>query len=57
MPLSDMDFRVTSTLLMRGWYVVAGGIRVFAIPATLAPEQQEYYFTFASLLGRRFSSN
>jgi hypothetical protein len=49
--LVGIDFHVSTALLMRGWTIVAGGIMVFIIPATLSPEQQGYYFTFASLLG------
>ncbi|MFT4172262.1 MAG: hypothetical protein QM639_06860 [Rhodocyclaceae bacterium] len=46
-----MDFHVATTLLMRGWTILAGGVMVLAIPATLSPQQQGYYFTFSSLLG------
>ncbi len=46
-----IDIHVATTLLMRGWSIVAGGIMLLVIPATLGPEQQGYYFTFASLLG------
>lgn len=46
-----IDFHIATTLLMRGWTIIAGGVMVVAIPATLSPQQQGYYFTFASLLG------
>jgi hypothetical protein len=49
--LLGVDFHVATTLLMRGWTIIAGGVMVLAIPATLSPQQQGYYFTFASLLG------
>lgn len=51
MALFGIDFHVATTLLMRSWSIVAGGVMVLAIPATLTPQQQGYYFTFASLLG------
>lgn len=49
--LLGIDFHVATTLLMRSWTIVAGGVMVLAIPATLSAQQQGYYFTFASLLG------
>lgn len=49
--LLGIDIHVATTLLMRGWSILAGGIMLLVIPATLGPEQQGYYFTFASLLG------
>lgn len=51
MSLLGIDFHVATTLLMRGWTIIAGGVMVLVIPATLTPQQQGYYFTFASLLG------
>jgi len=51
MSVLGIDFHVATTLLMRGWTIIAGGVMVLAIPATLSPQQQGYYFTFASLLG------
>ncbi|MEP7098985.1 MAG: hypothetical protein ABI781_00655 [Burkholderiales bacterium] len=48
---TGIDFHVAITLLFRVWGIVAGGVMVFVIPATLSPQQQGYYFTFASLLG------
>lgn len=51
MSLLGLDFHVATTLLMRGWTIIAGGVMVVIIPATLSPQQQGYYFTFASLLG------
>lgn len=49
--LADIDFHVGLTLLLRSWGIVAGAAMVFAIPLTLNPQQQGYYFTFSSLLG------
>jgi hypothetical protein len=49
--LSGIDFHVGLTLLFRSWGIVAGAVMVFAIPLTLSPQQQGYYFTFSSLLG------
>jgi len=49
--ITGIDFHVAATLLFRVWGIVAGGVMVFAIPAALGPQQQGYYFTFASLLG------
>lgn len=48
---TGIDFHVGITLLFRVWGIVAGGIMVLAIPAAFSPQQQGYYFTFASLLG------
>lgn len=46
-----IDFHVANTLLMRAWQILAGGVMVLLIPATLSLEQQGYYYTFASLIG------
>lgn len=46
-----IDLHIASTLLLRSWSILAGGIMVLVIPATLSMEQQGYYFTFASLMG------
>lgn len=45
-----IDFHVATTLLFRGWSIAAGALMVLVLPATLDPQQQGYYFTFASLL-------
>ena len=49
--LAGIDFHVGLTLLFRSWGIVAGAVMVFAIPMTLSPQLQGYYFTFSSLLG------
>jgi preprotein translocase subunit SecG len=49
--LAGIDYHVGLTLLFRSWGIVAGAVMVFAIPMTLSPQQQGYYFTFSSLLG------
>ena len=46
-----IDSHVATTLLARSWLILAGGVMVLIIPATLSLEQQGYYFTFASLIG------
>ena len=48
---AGIDFHVAVTLLFRSWSIVAGGVMVIVVPATLAPQEQGYYYTFASLLG------
>ena len=45
-----IDAHVLSTLLFRGWSVIAGGASVLLIPLCLTPDQQGYYYTFASIL-------
>lgn len=47
----DLDFHVLSTLLSRGWSVVAGALTVFLVPFFLTPTEQGYFYTFASLAG------
>ena len=48
--ITGIDFHIAITLLLRSWNILAGGVMVFVIPATLDPAQQGYYFTFSSLL-------
>lgn len=45
-----LDFHVASTLLLRGWGILAGAITLVLLPLWLSPAQQGYYYTFASLL-------
>lgn len=48
--ITGIDFHVGIALLNQGWTIVAGGVMILVIPATLSPLQQGYYFAFASLL-------
>lgn len=48
--LGGLDPHVLSTLLFRGWSVIAGGASVLLVPLCLTPDQQGYYYTFASIL-------
>ncbi len=48
--LAGLDSHVLSTLLFRGWSVIAGGASVLLVPLCLTPDQQGYYYTFASIL-------
>jgi len=45
-----IDFHVLSTLILRGWSILAGAVTVIGIPFWLTPSEQGYYFTFASIL-------
>lgn len=51
MSMIGIDYHIAITLLMRSWTIVAGGVMVLTVPATLSLEQQGYYFTFNSLIG------
>jgi hypothetical protein len=48
--LSGLDFHIFSTLVFRGWNVIAGGVTIILLPLFLNPSDQGYYFTFASVL-------
>lgn len=48
---AGLDQHVVSTLLFRGWSVIAGAASVFLMPLWLTPVQQGFYYTFASVLG------
>ncbi|MBI3144819.1 MAG: hypothetical protein HYZ18_06030 [Pseudogulbenkiania sp.] len=45
-----IDAHVLTTLLLRIWSIVAGGVMVFMIPLFLSPSEQGFYFTFSSIL-------
>ena len=45
-----LDFHVASTLLFRGWTIVAGAGTMVVLPLCLSPTQQGYYYTFGSIL-------
>lgn len=49
--LIGADFHVVTTLLSRGWSVIAGGLTVVLVPFLLSSPDQGYYYTFSSLLG------
>lgn len=46
----SIDANVLTTLLLRIWTIVAGGVMVFMIPVFLSPSEQGFYFTFLSIL-------
>ena len=46
-----IDFHVAAALLFRCWSVLAGAVMIVTVPSVLGPQQQGYYYTFASLLG------
>jgi hypothetical protein len=46
-----IDFHVLSTLLSRGWSVLAGAFTLLMVPVWLNTVEQGYYYTFSSLLG------
>jgi hypothetical protein len=46
----DFDLQVLTTLLFRGWSVIAGATSVLLIPLWLGRVEQGYYYTFSSLL-------
>jgi hypothetical protein len=48
--LSGLDFHVFFTLLMRSWGIFAGSLTIFLLPFWLTPDQQGFYYSFASLL-------
>jgi O-antigen/teichoic acid export membrane protein len=48
--LGGLDFPVLTTLLLRSWQIVAGGVMVVFIPVWLSKVAQGYYFTFSSLV-------
>lgn len=45
-----LDFHLLMTLLSRSWFILAGAVTVLLLPQGLDPQQQGYYYTFASLL-------
>ena len=45
-----LDFHVLSTLLFRGWALIAGAATVLVLPLWLPPIEQGYYYTFGSVL-------
>jgi len=49
--ICSIDFHIMTTLLFRGWGVLAGGITIILLPIWLSPSEQGFYFTFASVLG------
>jgi O-antigen/teichoic acid export membrane protein len=49
--MAGVDFHVLTTLLSRGWSVLAGVLTVLLVPLFLSPTEQGYYYTFASLVG------
>lgn len=49
--MAGVDFHVLTTLLSRGWSVLAGALTVLLVPLFLSPTEQGYYYTFASLVG------
>jgi hypothetical protein len=50
LPSLGIDFDVAFTLLLRTWSVIAGAITLVLLPRYFNPDQQGYYYTFASLL-------
>ena len=48
---AGLDEHVLSTLMFRGWSVLAGGASIFLLPLWLSPTQQGFYYTFSSVLG------
>lgn len=46
----SLDAHILSTLLYRGWSILAGGVTILLIPLRLSGEEQGYYYTFVSLL-------
>lgn len=47
---AGLDAQVISTLLLRGWSIIAGGVMLLLIPIWLGKAEQGYYYTFSSLL-------
>jgi hypothetical protein len=47
---AGLDFHVSTTLILRTWQILAGGVMLLLIPYWLSKEQQGYYFTFSSLI-------
>lgn len=48
--IAGLDVHVLTTLLFRGWGILAGAVTLVLLPFCLSPAQQGYYYTFASLL-------
>ncbi|MEI6225656.1 MAG: hypothetical protein WCS72_12925 [Deltaproteobacteria bacterium] len=48
--LGGLDFHVLTTLLLRSWQIVAGGVMILFLPVWLTKVAQGYYYTFASLV-------
>lgn len=49
--LAGIDFHVLTTLMSRGWSVIAGALTVLLVPLFLSSTEQGYYYTFSSLIG------
>lgn len=47
---AGLDAQVISTLLLRGWSIIAGTVMLLLIPIWLGKAEQGYYYTFSSLL-------
>lgn len=47
---TGIDFHVLTTLLFRGWGILAGTTTTLLLPFWLSPAQQGFYYTFGSLL-------
>jgi hypothetical protein len=45
----ELDAEVVATLALRGWGVAAGLLTTLVVPWWLTPQQQGYWYTFASL--------
>ena len=45
-----LDFHILTTLLYRGWTILAGTATMVLLPLWLGPVLQGYYYTFSSLL-------
>ncbi|SEK57306.1 hypothetical protein SAMN05216359_102248 [Roseateles sp. YR242] len=48
--LGGLDAHVLSTLLFRGWALLAGVLTMLLVPLCLPKEHQGFYFTFSSLI-------
>ncbi|MCJ8233319.1 hypothetical protein [Aeromonas veronii] len=48
--ITGIDSNIAATLAFRGWSILAGGILLIIVPIYLSPEEQGYYFTFASII-------
>jgi hypothetical protein len=46
-----IDRAISYTLIGRGWSVLSGPVTLLIIAARLSPEEQGFYYTFASILG------
>jgi hypothetical protein len=47
---AGLDFHILVTLLFRGWNILAGAATLLLLPLWLSPDEQGYYYTFASVL-------